>query len=256
MSLYYGSKYVFDRFDGADYAGYTDVLGVELRHDVSKMFDVGVNAAVQHAWKADVMAYSFGPSIGIAPFTNAWLSVGYNVVGFEDSDRRRREVHAPRSLCGHALQVRPVDAQRFPAGLGATRLTVRIVALLSMTLLVGLYLLGVGPAFAAQCARPSADGDNLNLTGVVNTYWSGTVSQAVGSASIALGQATGANSAIAAGDMLLVIQMQDADFFKEDSNRYGDAVSGDPGSGYTRSTSPACTSSFARPTPSRIAAGP
>jgi hypothetical protein len=85
-SLYYGSKYVFDRFDGADYEGYTDVLGLEVRRDVSRLFDMGLNAAVQHGWKADTLAYSFGPSVGIAPFANAWLNVGYNVVGFDDPD--------------------------------------------------------------------------------------------------------------------------------------------------------------------------
>jgi hypothetical protein len=50
------------------------------------MFDVGFNAAVQRAWKVDATAYSFGPSIGVAPFANAWLSLGYNVVGFDDRD--------------------------------------------------------------------------------------------------------------------------------------------------------------------------
>ena len=86
LSLYYGSKYVFDTYDEEDYSGYTDILGIDWRHDLSDKLDVGLRASVRHAWDQGEVSYAFGPSIGFTPFTNAWFSVGYNVVGFDDRD--------------------------------------------------------------------------------------------------------------------------------------------------------------------------
>jgi hypothetical protein len=85
-SLYYGSKYVFDRFNGADYDGYTDILGVEWRHDVTPRIDVGFSGSLLHAWDADNYEYAVGPVIGYSPFDNAWISLGYNLRGFDDRD--------------------------------------------------------------------------------------------------------------------------------------------------------------------------
>jgi uncharacterized repeat protein (TIGR01451 family) len=85
-SLYYGSKYVFDRFDGTDYSGYTDILGVEWRHDITPRIDVGLGGSLLHAWDADNYEYSVGPMIGYSPADNAWISLGYNLRGFDDRD--------------------------------------------------------------------------------------------------------------------------------------------------------------------------
>lgn len=86
LSLYYGSKYVMDSFDGDDYAGYTDLLGAEWRFDVAPRIDVGLRASVIHSWSRNTYAWAFGPSVGFTPFTNAWVSVGYNIRGFNDRD--------------------------------------------------------------------------------------------------------------------------------------------------------------------------
>jgi hypothetical protein len=85
-SLYYGSKYVFDRFDGLDYLGYTDLLGVEWRYDITRAIDVGLRSSVLHVWNAKNYEYAVGPVIGYAPFENAWISLGYNLRGFSDRD--------------------------------------------------------------------------------------------------------------------------------------------------------------------------
>jgi uncharacterized repeat protein (TIGR01451 family) len=85
-SLYYGSKYVFDRFGGADYDGYTDILGIEWRYDITRMIDVGVSGSLLHAWDADNYEYAVGPVVGYSPFDNAWISFGYNLRGFSDRD--------------------------------------------------------------------------------------------------------------------------------------------------------------------------
>jgi uncharacterized repeat protein (TIGR01451 family) len=86
LSLYYGSKYVLDSFGSGDYAGYTDAIGAEWRVDLGPRLDIGVRATVLHSWSQDTYAWAFGPSLGFSPFTNAWVSVGYNVRGFEDRD--------------------------------------------------------------------------------------------------------------------------------------------------------------------------
>lgn len=85
-SLYYGAKYAVDRYDGTRYRGFTDLTGFELRHDLRRWLDVGLQASALHAWTADLWDYSAGPQVGVTPFDNAWVSLGYNVVGFHDRD--------------------------------------------------------------------------------------------------------------------------------------------------------------------------
>ncbi|MDQ2701450.1 MAG: hypothetical protein M3Y70_01240 [Pseudomonadota bacterium] len=86
LSLYYGSKYVIDSYGSDDYAGYTDILGAEYRFDLTRRIDIGVRASVLHSWSQDTVAWAFGPSVGFTPFANTWVSVGYNIRGFNDRD--------------------------------------------------------------------------------------------------------------------------------------------------------------------------
>lgn len=86
FSLFYGSKYVLDSFNGDEYSGYTDLLGAEFRFDVSPRIDVGLRASVLHSWSRNTFAWAFGPNVGFSPFANAWVTVGYNVRGFNDRD--------------------------------------------------------------------------------------------------------------------------------------------------------------------------
>lgn len=85
-SLYYGAKYALDTFDGEEYSGYTDLLGVEVRHDIRNWLDVGVQASSLNAWSAGNHAYSVGPMVGVSPVTNGWITLGYNFRGFTDRD--------------------------------------------------------------------------------------------------------------------------------------------------------------------------
>lgn len=85
-SLYYGAKYALDSFDGEEYSGYTDLMGVEVRHDIKRWLDVGVQASSLNAWSAGTHAYSVGPMVGVSPVTNGWITLGYNFRGFTDRD--------------------------------------------------------------------------------------------------------------------------------------------------------------------------
>lgn len=67
-------------------------------------------------------------------------------------------------------------------------------------------------------------------SGVVNTYHPGTASVTAGATSIPIGAATGAGTGIATGNLLLVIQMQDASINDSDNVAYGN---GSTGAGFT-----------------------
>ena len=85
----------------------------------------------------------------------------------------------------------------------------------------------VATALAQGCVTPGNDGPNPALTGVVNTYYPATASAAAGATSISVGpRIAGATPAIAPGDLLLVIQMQDADINGTNTVAYGDGATG------------------------------
>jgi hypothetical protein len=86
LSLQYGAKYVNETIDEHDYSGYTDLTGLEGRYDLTKKWDVGVTGKVLHSWQAKQMKYGSGASIGYNLVKNAWISAGYNFVGFTDRD--------------------------------------------------------------------------------------------------------------------------------------------------------------------------
>jgi uncharacterized repeat protein (TIGR01451 family) len=82
-----------------------------------------------------------------------------------------------------------------------------------------------------SCANVSqASPASSPLTGVINTYYPGTASTAAGATTITLGAATGGPggtpTAIATGNLLLVIQMQDASISTLDTVAYGNNSTG------------------------------
>lgn len=86
IALQYGAKYVTDNFDGEEYSGYTDLLGMEVRHDLGARWDLGFHGSMYNSWKADVSDYSYGVSVGHNIAHNVWLSLGFNFEGFSDDD--------------------------------------------------------------------------------------------------------------------------------------------------------------------------
>ena len=86
VSLQYGSKYVLDTIDGSDYKGYTDLIGAEIRHDLTQRWDIGMFGSVMRSLNAGVRDYGMGASVGYKVVDNMWLAVGYNVRGMNDRD--------------------------------------------------------------------------------------------------------------------------------------------------------------------------
>ena len=87
---------------------------------------------------------------------------------------------------------------------------------------------------AVACAGGSQAAPGNNLTGTLNTYYPGTANAAAGATSITVGAATGGPGGvptpIAAGNLLLVIQMQDASINDSNNVAYGN---GGTGQGFT-----------------------
>ena len=77
-----------------------------------------------------------------------------------------------------------------------------------------------------SCAAVAQATSGNNLGGVLNSYYPGTASVAAGATSIPVGAATGAGSAIAAGNLLLIIQMQDASINDSNTVAYGNGYTG------------------------------
>jgi len=101
------------------------------------------------------------------------------------------------------------------------------------------YTIPVAPTGAsgtpAPCANPGKDGSVASLTVNPDTYYPSTITQTLnaGAPSIAVGAATGTTlTNIAAGDLLLVIQMQGADINATNTDTYGDGVAGGGANGY------------------------
>jgi LPXTG-site transpeptidase (sortase) family protein len=130
------------------------------------------------------------------------------------------------------------------ASVRMTKITLRALrpgAAGAAAMLLALTALVVEPpavALAAGlgCVTPGNDGPNATLTGIVNSYYPATASAVAGATSISVGaRIPGASPPIAAGDLLLVIQMQDADINAVNSIAYGDGATG-RGSNGIRST--------------------
>ena len=86
ISVFWGTRYVFDKFGEDDLKGWSNVVGADIRFDLSETFDIGAAGTLRQGNAGRSYSYSGGPSVGIAPFKNGYVSVGYNVVGFDDRD--------------------------------------------------------------------------------------------------------------------------------------------------------------------------
>lgn len=101
-----------------------------------------------------------------------------------------------------------------------------------------LCLLGMCTSFftKAQCgADPTSGTVTISSAGqIVNSYYPGTGNPTQGSLSITVGtlDARGSATAIAAGDLVFIVQMQGADINATNTDSYGNGVTGGSASGY------------------------
>lgn len=86
LSMNHGVKYAVLETGDASYTGFTQLLGVETRYDITRRIDLGMRAMAIYSHNSGTAEYSFGPSIGFNPADNIWLSAGYHFDGFSDDD--------------------------------------------------------------------------------------------------------------------------------------------------------------------------
>ena len=122
-----------------------------------------------------------------------------------------------------------IVVRRTPGGLRpAVRQRLPIVR--QLVALVAAFCFATAPVAANICAVPGMNG-TASLSGVLNSYFPGTADASAGATSISLGASAGAAQSITAGDLLLVIQMQDASIDTSNNNTYGG--NDGTGTGYT-----------------------
>jgi hypothetical protein len=87
MSIFWGSRYVGSKLGtNDDVGGWSNLVGLDVRFDLGKSVDVSLAASVREGNGARSFGDAVGPSLGIKPFDNGWISVGWNLVGFHDRD--------------------------------------------------------------------------------------------------------------------------------------------------------------------------
>ncbi len=85
-AVFWGTRYVFDKFGQDDVKGWSNVIGADMKFDLSDVADIGATGTVRIGTNGKNIAYSGGPVLTVTPFKNANISLGYNIVGFEDRD--------------------------------------------------------------------------------------------------------------------------------------------------------------------------
>ncbi len=86
VSAFWGTRYVADKIGPDDLTGWSNVVGADIRFDLSETVDVGIAGTVRESNGGKAISYSGGPSISLSPFENSYITLGYNVVGFNDRD--------------------------------------------------------------------------------------------------------------------------------------------------------------------------
>lgn len=86
INLRHGIKYAEFGFSGGTYSDVLNLVGAEYRHQVTEWADIGLHGAALHSLDTNGLDYSAGASVGLTPFENGWISVGYNWTGFNDDD--------------------------------------------------------------------------------------------------------------------------------------------------------------------------
>ncbi|MCI0517692.1 MAG: hypothetical protein L0Y45_07655, partial [Woeseiaceae bacterium] len=86
LSFQYAFKYVRSEFGMQDFTGYTDLIGIDFRKGFRAKWEAGINTSTYHSWQSKIIDYGIGLDVGYNVRDNLWLTLGYNVAGFHDSD--------------------------------------------------------------------------------------------------------------------------------------------------------------------------
>ena len=79
-----GARYTTSTIDGAQYSGWSTLLGLDMRRDLTPKLDFGVHGTWLDSEAGGTTERSAGFDVGITAAHNVWVSVGYNFEGFRD----------------------------------------------------------------------------------------------------------------------------------------------------------------------------
>ncbi|MEQ1538978.1 MAG: hypothetical protein ABL928_08635 [Sphingorhabdus sp.] len=85
-ALFWGTRYNTDRFGLDDVKGWSNVIGADVKFDLSDIADIGASGTARIGTSGKNISWSGGPTLTVTPFDNANITLGYNMVGFEDRD--------------------------------------------------------------------------------------------------------------------------------------------------------------------------
>ncbi len=85
-SGHYAAKWVTDGSLGLDNRSFTQLASARVMWDISKRWDAGITASVLGDRGLNSMRYGLGAEVAYLVQDNLWLSFGYNLFGFEDTD--------------------------------------------------------------------------------------------------------------------------------------------------------------------------
>ena len=85
-SLFLGTKFTQSTIGGQNYSGWTHLVGGEVRHAFDNGFDLGLSGSALWSEDTGTALYAIGPSLGYRPNDDTWISLGWNLEGFEDED--------------------------------------------------------------------------------------------------------------------------------------------------------------------------
>ncbi|HET8747967.1 MAG TPA: hypothetical protein VFM98_20380, partial [Ramlibacter sp.] len=94
VALQYSAKYVREMLGDVGSSGFTDLAGIEARHDLGERWDLGASASVLSVHRLHARSYQLGVSVGYRLTDNTWVAVGYNHLGFSDRDFAGAEYRA------------------------------------------------------------------------------------------------------------------------------------------------------------------
>ena len=85
-SFHFGGKYVLTGIGGQSFDSVTTLGAFEVRLNLTPTWDLGFNSGALSSWGLDTHDWSTGLSLGHTFAKNVWVSLGYNFVGFIDTD--------------------------------------------------------------------------------------------------------------------------------------------------------------------------
>ncbi len=86
IALFWGTRYVFDSYNGDDLKGWSNTIGADVKFDLGKAVTVGARGTVRENPGGRSYIYAAGPMIDLAIVKNSNISIGYNVSGYRDLD--------------------------------------------------------------------------------------------------------------------------------------------------------------------------